>query len=252
MISSVSSNSMMSQLFSRLDTKGQGYLEKSDLATAFSNISSTSGTTSSSDTSAVDDVFAALDSDSDGKVTESEFSSTLSKLQEELDSQFNQMRMQGGMQGGGGMQGAGGMPPPPPPDGGQGQVQDSGFTQDELQSQLDEINSSGSTSSADSARADLISSVVQNFEAADTDGDGKVTFQEAQAFQDQQNSSSSSTSSSSSSSSTSSSTSSTSSASNSDAQVMHKIMELMRAYGSFGDSSSSLLSQLSGQVSVSA
>lgn len=150
MISGLGSSSQMSQLFSRLDSKSQGYLEKSDLASAF-------GAISGGDESAVDEVFAAFDTDSDGKVTESEFASTLSKLQEELDAQFGQMRMQGGM-------------PPPPPAG------DEGFTQEELAAQLEEIGD------ADSDRASLIADVVANFEAADADGDGKVSFQEAMAY----------------------------------------------------------------------
>ena len=89
-----SSSQMMSQLFSRLDSKSQGYIEKSDLASAFSAISGTSG--NASETS-VDDVFAALDSDSDGKVAESEFASTLSELQSQLDSQFDQLGIGAGV-----------------------------------------------------------------------------------------------------------------------------------------------------------
>ena len=87
MVSTISSSTSISQLFTKLDTKSQGYLEKSDLISAFANIGG------DNNSSSVDDVFQALDSDSDGKVSESEFTSTLSKLQEELDSQFNQMRM---------------------------------------------------------------------------------------------------------------------------------------------------------------
>lgn len=206
---------MSSRLFSALDTKSQGYLEKSDFVSAFSKISNSSNSSSSSSTS-VDDVFSALDSDSDGKVTESEFASTLSKLQEELDGQFNQMRMQG--QGGhGGPQGMGGMPPPPP------QGNDAGFTKDELSSQLEEIGSS------DSQRSSLISKVVDNFEAADTDQDGKVSFSEAMAYD--QSTQQTGTSDSSDTSSASTSAAASSSASNSDAQIMFKIMQLMHAYG---------------------
>jgi len=164
MINGIGNSSTLSQLFSRLDSKGQGYLEKSDFASAFSAIGE-------SDASTIEDVFAALDTDSDGKVTESEFSSTVSQLQQELDSQFTQMRMQG-MAGQGPQGMAGGMPPPPP--------NDSGFTQEELESQLEEIGDS------DSDRASLISDIVSNFEAADTDGDGKVTFKEAMAYKDAQ------------------------------------------------------------------
>lgn len=192
---------MASKLFSKLDTKGQGYLEKSDLQSALSSLSSDS---SSSD-SDVDALFTQLDSNSDGKVTQDEMTTQLQKLADELDSQFSQMRMQSGMDG------AQGMPPPPPQE-----SQDSGFTKDELSSQLEEI---GST---DSKRSSLISDIVNNFAAADTDGDGKVTNQEAMAYEQQNSDSSSSSNSSSSSSSTSAST---------EAKLMHQIMELMRAYG---------------------
>ncbi|OMG53706.1 hypothetical protein BJN45_09750 [Azonexus hydrophilus] len=211
MISGVGSSSQMSQLFSRLDSKSQGYLEKSDLVSAFSAISGT-------EDSAAEELFAALDADSDGKVTESEFASTLSKLQEELDSQFAQMRMQG--MAGQGPQGMGGMPPPPPPN-------DEGFTQEELEAQLTEIGDS------DSERSSLITDIVSNFEAADSDGDGKVSFQEAMAYKDEQQSASGTE------------ESSTTQASSSESQVLKQIMQLMHAYGRPDqDEATSLLSTL--------
>lgn len=164
-----SSSSAVENLFSQLDTTGKGYLEKSDLTTAFSQISSSS--TSSGSSASVDDVFAKLDSNSDGKVTEDELSAGLDALASELDAQFNQMRM------------GGGMPPPPPSD------SDTGFTQDELESQLSEIGSS------DSKRSDLLNKIVANFDSADTNSDGKVTFAEAQAYDQSTSSTSASTSS---------------------------------------------------------
>lgn len=215
---------MAEDLFSKLDTSGQGYLQKSDLQAAYDSIStsSSSSTTSSTDTSSVDDLFAQLDGDSDGKVTQQEFSDSLQKVADQLEQQFQSMRMQGG--------GMGGMPPPPPPS------DDAGFTKDELTSQLDEI---GST---DSVRSTLISNIVQNFEAADTNGDGKVSFSEAQAY-DQ---SSSTSSGSSTTASTATDGTSSSSAGNSlDAKVMLQIMRLMQAYGQNNDSSSVAGSQLS-------
>jgi Ca2+-binding EF-hand superfamily protein len=212
---------MASLLFSRLDTKNQGYIEKSDLASAFNNIAS-----QKSDSTSSDDVFAALDGDSDGKVTENELSSVLAKLQEQLDSQFHQSRMQG-MGGHGGPQGMAGMSPPPPPG------DDAGFTKDELTEQLQSADSS------DSARTSLLSKVVENFEAADSNSDGKVSFQEAMAY-DQANSSSAG----------SDSASSTQSTADSDgAKIMMKIMQLMHAYGGNPDSASSGLANL---LSVSA
>jgi len=220
MISGIGSSSQLSsKLFSALDTKSQGYLEKSDFVSAFSKISSASSSTNSSSAS-VDDVFSALDSNSDGKVTKDEFASTLAKLQEQLDSS----RMHGG--GHGGPQGAGGPPPPPPAD-------DAGFTKDELSSQLEE------SSSSDSQRTELLSKIVSNFEAADTNSDGKVSFTEAMAYdQSSQNSTASNA------------TSGSSSSSNSEAGIMMKIMQLMHAYG--GNSQDQSSNSVASQLSVSA
>lgn len=220
MISGIGSSSQLSsKLFSALDTKSQGYLEKSDFVSAFSKISSTSSSTSSSSAS-VDDVFSALDSNSDGKVTKDEFASTLAKLQEQLDSS----RMHGGGQGG--PHGAGGPPPPPP-------ASDAGFTKDELNSQLEE------SSSSDSQRTELLSKIVSNFEAADTNSDGKVSFTEAMAYdQSSQNSTASNA------------TSGSSSSSNSEAGIMMKIMQLMQAYG--GNSEDQSSNSVASQLSVSA
>lgn len=206
---------MASLLFSKLDTRNQGYIEKTDLASAFSQISS-----KSSDGSSVDDVFAALDSNSDGKVTESEFSTVLNKLQEQLDSQR--------MQGHGGPQGMGGKPPPPPTD-------DAGFTKDELTQQLSEADST------DSARSSLITKIVDNFEAADSNGDGKVSFQEAMAYDKSTQATTTSD--------TGSNATNATTADNSDLQIMKKIMQLMHAYGSGQEQSSSGIATL---LSVSA
>lgn len=209
MIGSVgSSTQMFSNLFSRLDTKSQGFLEKSDLASAFSSLSG-------SHSSAVDSLFSTLDSNRNGQVTESEFSSVLTQLQQSLDSQFGQMRLQG--MGGQGPQGMNGMPPPPPPP-----QNDAGFTQDELSSQLSQ------TGSSDSQRSSMISDIINHFSAADTDGDGKVSFQEATSFKQSQDSSASSGSD----------TASTQTVS-SELQVMRQIMQLMHAYGTAGESTPS-------------
>ena len=136
-------------------------------------------------------------------------SSSIQKLADALDSQAFSSRM-------GGAHEAAGMPPPPPPE------DDAGFTQDQLSSQLSEI---GST---DSERSDLISKIVSNFDKADANGDGKVSMQEAMTYdQSSQSRSTSST--------TDTSTASTTSSSQSDAALMHKLMELARAYGPGSD-----------------
>ena len=211
-------STMAEDLFTKLDTTGKGYIEQSDLTSAISALSSTS----SSGSNSASELFSQLDSDGDGKVTQDELTTSLQKLAESLDSQFDEMRMQGGM------------PPPPPPG-----EDDAGFTEEELTDQLAEI---GGT---DSSRASLISNVVNNFDAADTNEDGKVSFQEAIAY-DKANPASSSSSTTDSTNSTDSTSSATSVASGdtSDAQVFRQLMDLLRTYGSADDSTKNLVSTL--------
>ena len=225
--SSLASN-WASNLFSQLDTKKQGYLEKSDLQSAFSKISGNSSSSTSS-SSSVDDVFTKLDSNSDGKVTKDELTSSLENLFTQLNSQLDSSRVQGsGHHGGGqgGPGGANGAPPPPPPGG-----SDAGFTKSELTSQLKETGSSDSKSSA------LINKIVNNFDKADTDSDGKVSLKEALAYEQTTQSTSSTASSTS--------TSSTSSSENKDLNVLLKIAQLIQAYQPFGSENQSDSSSLS-------
>lgn len=191
---------MASNVFSKLDTKGQGFIEESDLQSAFSQLTSASSGSAESDSAAL---FKALDGDSDGKVTESEFSSSMQKLADALESQAFGSRMAGVMP-----------PPPPPPEG-----DDAGFTQEELSSQLQEIGSS------DSQRSELISKVVENFEAADANGDGKVSASEAMAYDRESRADTSAGSSS----------DSTTASVTSEGALMHRLIELMRAYGNDED-----------------
>jgi Ca2+-binding EF-hand superfamily protein len=205
------SKQMAEDLFSKLDTSGQGYLSKSDLETAFNKVSSSSDSSSSSN---VDDLFSKLDSDGDGKVTKQEFSDTLSKLADQLTN--GAMQAGGGMPGmgmGGGMSGMG----MPPPQGGS-----DGLTKDQLSSLADQT--SGTSSGASSQVSDLL----KNFDKADTNGDGKVSFTEAMAYQQSSDSSSSSTSTASTSSS--SDTSSATTGTSSENSLRRMIMQLMQAY----------------------
>jgi Ca2+-binding EF-hand superfamily protein len=198
-IGSSMASSWASKLFTQLDTKNQGYIEQSDLASALSKISD--------DSSSVDEIFSQLDGDSDGKVTQDEMTSALEQVAAELDKQFNNMRIQGGPGG------PGDMPPPPPEN-------DAGFTEEELASQLEEI---GST---DSQRSELISKVLENFDTADTDDNGKVSFKEAMALDQSSNSASSST--------TTATEIDTASASSTQSDVTKQIMQLLQAYQVFG------------------
>lgn len=212
---------MVDKLFSELDTTSKGYLEKSDLQSAFSQLS---GSGTSSGGASVDDVFKQLDSDGDGKVTKDEMSSSLQKIADQLDSQFDQMRMKGG-----------GMPPPPPAGG----KNDTGFSKDELKSQLSAAGSS------DSTQSDLISKIVNNFEAADTDSDGKVSFKEAMAYDQKTRSSSATSTGATDNASSTSSASATSESASSEQAIMKRIMELMQAYSGNDSNKTSLLGSLS-------
>jgi len=90
------SSKMVDNLFAKLDTKGQGYIEKSDFQGAFDKVSSK--------TASADDVFKALDGNDDGKITKQEMSDSVTKLADQLVSQLQSMRMSGK---GVGMEGAG-------------------------------------------------------------------------------------------------------------------------------------------------
>lgn len=186
-------------LFSRLDTGNQGYLEVGDLESA---LAKTGGATSST----ASDVFGQLDTNADGKVTKEEFSSGLKALEEELNSQLDAMRM-------GGARSMANMPPPPPASG-----KEQGFTQDEL--------SAISESTSDSRLSALMSELASNFDAADANGDGRVTAEEAVAFQASNQSVSSTDKQ------ASTGLGSTTSASSNAEALFRTIMQLMRAYSS--------------------
>lgn len=207
---------MVDNLFSQLDSTGKGYLEKSDLVSAYESVGAATSSVS------VDDVFSTLDADTDGKVTKEEMATGIQKLAEQLDNAFNAMRMRG-------------MPPPP------SSGQDSGLTQDEV--------SSIASTTEDSKLAELMNNLAANFDEADTDGDGKVSVQEAMAFQAKQ-ATASSTSSTASTSGTDSATAVADSTAGTDqsstVDILRRILDLMRAYASNADDkSASLVSTLS-------
>jgi len=280
-------NSSLSALFSKLDTSSKGYLSVTDLETAFSTVSS-----SSNSTSAADALFKKLDSNNDGQLTQNEFSTGLQNLASQLDSQFMQSKLQGqGSHSSSGGTDAGLTkdqltqiaststdsnfaslastlasnfstadtngdgkitheeaetyqksvnatsgtsqsqaaygPPPPPPGGGN----DAGLIKDQL-TQL-------ASTTSNSKLANLFSTLASNFSAADTNGDGKITRDEARAYKASQTSSTTS----------SSSTSSTSSTNN-DVSALLNILKLAQTYGVFGTNSSNQNSNASSLLSV--
>ncbi len=194
-----STSLLASNLFTKLDTKQQGYIEQSDMQSAFDSLSSTDSSTD------VSEVFTQLDADSDGKLTQTELSDGIQSLVDALQTQLQQSRFQGSSDG---MQ----MPPPPPP-GAEGV--DEGFTQDEL-------SSMATDSTTDSKRATLMSELAANFDAADTDGNGKINRDEAMAYDQSQSTTATAATSS----------DSTSSAESLDLQAMTQLLQLLQAYGS--------------------
>ena len=66
---------MAENLFAKLDSSGQGYLDKSDLQAALDKASSSSSSTSGA--LDIDGLMAQLDGNGDGKITESEFANKL-------------------------------------------------------------------------------------------------------------------------------------------------------------------------------
>lgn len=217
---------MANDLFSKLDTSGQGYIEKTDLQDAFDQAASK--VSASGNSTGADDLFSKLDSDGNGKVTKQEFSDSVKKLVDELDKQLQSARMQGSMPQ---MAGMGGPPPGPPP----GAGEDQGMTKEELASAAEEV--SGSNSSLSSMLTDL----VQNFDAADANQDGKVTMQETIAYEQSRSTAGSGTSTTA----TSENAGATTSSSDSfEAQLMKQIMSLAQAYGIGQESGSAATSSL--------
>jgi hypothetical protein len=200
--SSSSISLLASNLFNKLDTKQKGYLEQSDMQTALSSLNSGSKSTD------VSDVFTQLDADSDGKITKAELSSGLQTLADTLQSQLQQSRLRGpspDLNGG----------PPPPGNSGV----DEGFTKDQL-------SAIASDSSTDTKGAELTGKLAANFDAADADGNGKVTFKEAMAYDLSTSTAATTT--------ATNKTDTSTAASESDTlnlKVMVQIMQLLQAYG---------------------
>lgn len=199
------------QIFSELDTGQQGYLQESD----FSDVLGASGSSDGAE------LFAALDGDSDGKLTQDELTSKLQEIASQLDSGFNAMRTQGMPQMmAGGMQGMGGMPPPPPPG------DDEGLDAEQLSAMASSASENGDTTAAE-----RFANLAANLDAADTDGDGKVSFQESIAYQQAQNGSSSADDS-----------SSDSQGGGVNERSLQRLLGMLRLYGNSDDSSSQQLS----------
>lgn len=144
--------SQANDVFSALDSNQQGYLTQEDFAGVLSQLQGSSDSDQSSSW------FSQLDADQDGQLTATEFSQGVS---EQL---YNARGMMG--------------PPPGMPPQGQPPMDDQGKTVDELSAMLEDEDES-------SPMATDLKALIEQFSAADTDQDGKVTHQEAMAFKKQ-------------------------------------------------------------------
>jgi Ca2+-binding EF-hand superfamily protein len=152
------SASFAGKIFDALDTKKQGYLSETEIQAAL-----TSGQTTSS---SAKNVLTALDADGDGKVTKAEFTDAIDKMAQQLGDQMLQARM------------AHGRPPQGAPPQGAPAPDAGGMTKDQL-------SVMAADEKAGSSGAQGLKALVASFDQADTDGDGKVSFEEARAFSEQ-------------------------------------------------------------------
>lgn len=225
----VANSSSSDQLFSKMDSNGDGSLSKDELGKGMKDImpppstvdfaQSRSDSTDSS-TSGKDDLFAKVDTNGDGSVSQAEMKSLMdimdkmasgsgsdstssasatsdtsssgtsstsssdmfSKLDTNGDRSLSKAEFEAGRpQGGNGPQGAGGMPPPPGGAGGAGGASNSSASSSTYDP-LD-TNQDGVVSAKERIAGSLSTDAVQSlFKSIDTDSDSKISSSESDAF----------------------------------------------------------------------
>ncbi|NEV61688.1 EF-hand domain-containing protein [Thiorhodococcus minor] len=156
------------EVFSQLDATGKGYLDAADFESAFESLGLGSGDGSLTETG-VEEVVSALDVDGDGRVTTDDMTQGLQALTDSLG-------VLRGQESPAGPEAVGAMPPPPPTP-----EQVLGFTEEELASQYATLTSAEDADPEDEG-TQLLASILDDFESADADGDGRVSGEEAMAF----------------------------------------------------------------------
>lgn len=155
------------QVFSQLDTTGKGYLDAADFESAFESLGLGSGDGSLTEAGA-EEVVSVLDVDGDGRVTTDDMTQGLQALTSSLG-------LSRGQDASASLEALGGMPLPPTPE------QVLGFTEEELRGQYATLASAEDADPED-AGTQLLAGILDDFEGADADGDGRVSGEEAMAF----------------------------------------------------------------------
>ncbi|GGY16936.1 EF-hand domain-containing protein [Paludibacterium paludis] len=144
-------------VFSHLDTSRQGYLGQSDFTSALQKLGIGKA---QADTSA-SQLVAALDSDGDGKITQNEMTDGLEQLAAQFDRAFNTQRTH--------RHGHHHKPGPASEAG-------DGMSRNDLQNLLNALNS------GQPRQTGALDTLINQFDAADTDKNGKLSASEAWSF----------------------------------------------------------------------
>lgn len=158
------SSQISQNIFSKLDTEGQGYLSQEVLSSAFESLNSNAAD------SDAETLVGAMDSDSDGQITKSELTQGI----ENLLSQLGKSQQRPPMGGLGGMASMGGMPPPSAGKGGEG-----------LSVTAEQAAALAETAD-DQRLSEVMTQVSDNFSEMDADEDGLVNREEVIAFNEAQ------------------------------------------------------------------
>lgn len=160
-ISNISSQ-ISQNIFSKLDTEGQGYLSQEVLSSAFGSLNS-----SAADSDA-ESLVSAMDSDSDGQISKSELTKGVENLIGQL--RGSQQRPIGGLGGLNGLGPMNGMPPFSL----LGSDEEGGITAEQA------ANIAQSTENEGLSK--MMNHLSENFDQIDTDADGIVTKEEGMAY----------------------------------------------------------------------
>lgn len=142
-------------LFAKVDTGNQGYIDKASLQSAL-------GTAAADSASDVDELFSQIDADQDGKITKQELTDGVKQLADALDAQFDSSRI---------ARAAGSGQPPPPPS--TDDIFASLDTKNQGYIDKEELQAAFDANSSDTAAN--TEKVEQLFKTLDADGDNKIT-----------------------------------------------------------------------------